>query len=300
MIEPSDQLSGDSSEMLSPAVTADASPMRRRRYRSLLVVVVVVSALGGGWYFKGAPERAYFRALESGNLLQEFPNRDVALLQGEAFCESLLAGADATGFKRQKAAVDAFCPQFAAGFTIVPTPEEQQKSLLNQLRENGLGGLAASDAAAVASAKAVCARLDAGGESKGVKADAIAVDVYCSQYASGFRVLEEITVHGLFTIYNSNYYYPSIGKSGDRCYGANGYSDIDEGTRVVVKNQAGKILTETTLGTGTGSYSKCKFPFDFTVLEGETKYQVEVGRRGTVSYSESELKIPERVRLYLG
>ena len=305
MSEPLDPNSSPVQPPPSWAVQPSLAPLPKRkpRVRSLasLSAFLMLFAVGAGWYVSGGAERAYFDTLASQNLLQEFPNREVAVLQGRAFCETMKTGADAVGYKRQKAAVDSFCPEFSQGFTVIPTPEEQQATLLKRLRESGLGGVSASDATAVATAKAVCGRLDAGGEPKGVKADAIAVDVYCPDYASGFRTLEEIVVKGFFAIYNSGYYFPTVGKYSDgSCYGRNGYSDIDEGTRVIVKNQAGKILTETQLEAGIGSYSKCRFPFTFTVLEGESKYLVTVSKRGVISYSEAELKIPGRVRLFLG
>lgn len=278
------------------------SPKRRSRKVAVIGVVVLALTLTGigGWWWFGRTDRNYLAALQAQGVSNEFKNQDVAIVQGKAFCVGLEAGDEAVGYKRQKIAVDAYCPSFASGFEVIPTPEEQAKSLLDQLRSANLGGLFTSDAQAVAHAKDVCRRLDKGGEAKGVLADSIGVKVYCSEYAAGFRVLEEIVVHGVMTIANTGGYFPTVTYYGKHCSGSSGYSDIDEGTDVTVTNSEGKVLAETELEQGSPGYYSCKFEFTFTVLEGETKYLIEVGKRGKLSYTEAELKIPDRVHPYLG
>lgn len=277
-----------------------AQAKRRKRTRLALIGAVVIAIAVGGWWISGAQERNYLNALKAQNLHLEYANEQVALAQGTAFCEALRAGKEAVGFKREKVAVDVFCSEFAAGFTVIPTPEEQQATLLNELRTAGLGGLYSSDAEAVSKAKAVCAALESGGKPQGVKADFIGVQVYCPDFAGGFRVLEEIVVVGTMTIYSESSYYPSIRSSGGRCEGAGGYSDIDEGTAVTIRNGEGVVLDESELLEGRGSSWKCVFKFKLKVLEGEKRYKIEVGRRGSITYTEAQLKIPNHVRVFLG
>lgn len=181
---------------------------------------------------------------------------------------------------------------------LTPKPDD---IYLEKLRASKLGGFYSSDAAAIAKGKAVCAELQAGGQNQGVKAEAIAVSVYCPDFFSGFRILKPIKVTGSMVLsdYSPFHYFSSITNIGSWCWGSNGYSDIDEGTQVIITNQDGKRLAETSLERGAGSEYYCSFSFHFTVMEGEKEYLVAVGRRGQTSYTESELKIPGRVSLIL-
>lgn len=182
--------------------------------------------------------------------------------------------------------------------TLIPKPDE---IYLGKLREAKLGGFYASDAAAVAKGKAVCASLEGGGANQGIRPEAIAVEVYCPEFFSGFRTIKPIDVVGTMTIsdYSPSTFYPSIRNSGSWCWGSSGYSDMDEGTKVVITNQDGKRLAETALEAGVGGAYSCVFEFKFEVMEGETEYLVAVGKRGEISYTESELKLPGRVAVVL-
>jgi len=181
---------------------------------------------------------------------------------------------------------------------VIPKPDD---IYLGKLREAKLGGFYASDAAALAKAKAVCDDLASGGKNQGVQAEAIAVEIYCPDFLSGFRTIKPINVVGTMTIsdYSPSSYFPVITNIGSWCWGNNGYSDIDEGTKVVITNQDGKRLAETALEEGSGSAYSCEFDFKFKVMEGETEYLVAVGKRGEISYTESELKLPGRVAIFL-
>jgi len=181
---------------------------------------------------------------------------------------------------------------------LIPKPDE---IYLAKLRDVKLGGFYASDAAAVAKAKAVCVALESGGANQGIQPEAIAVEVYCPKFFSGFRTIKPIDVVGTMTIsdYSPSTFYPSITSVGSWCWGSSGYSDIDEGTKVVITNQDGKRLAETALEAGVGGSYSCEFEFKFEVLEGESEYLVAVGKRGEISYTESELKLPGRVAVVL-
>jgi len=277
----------------------------RAKLRSTLIKaaipLTILSLIFSGWALVTAPERNYLNDLSSLELTEQFANEKVSVLQGQAFCGELESGADPVGFERQFIAVKHFCSVFLEGFTVIPTPEEQEEELLTRLREGGFGGLYASDTEAVSKAKLKCTALENGEALKGPEYEFIAVDVYCNDFVKGFRVLKEITVKATFYLVGSRYgWFPSIGGSGNVCYGRGGYSDIDSGTTWTITNPDGDILAEGDLGEGKGRGSTCKFSYTFTVLEGEKKYNVAVGRRGAVKFTESDLKTPKKVRTYLG
>jgi hypothetical protein len=181
---------------------------------------------------------------------------------------------------------------------LVPKPDE---TYLTSLREHKLGGYYASDAAAIAKGKAVCAGLQAGGANQGLEVESLAVKVYCPDFYSGYRVLKQIKVEGEFSLadYSPSEWYPSISNIGSWCWGSNGYSDIDEGTSVVITNQDGTRLAETSLEKGHGGAYYCTFKFHFTVMEGEKEYMVAVSHRGQTTYTEAKLKLPGSVSLIL-
>lgn len=163
---------------------------------------------------------------------------------------------------------------------------------LAALRASEFSGEFNSDANAVAHGKQVCRTLEDGAPQQGLPADEIAVSYYCPQFSEGFHVLETITVNGSISLKDDspNYYSPSISVSGSSCSGSGGYSDIDQGTQVIVKNGKGDILTTTVLEQGTGGIYQCSFPFSFDIKEGEDRYIVTVSHRGDMSYSFGDLK----------
>ena len=172
---------------------------------------------------------------------------------------------------------------------------------LADLRQSGLSGEFNSDANAVAHGRQVCRQLEEGRPQQGLPVDQVAVGYYCPQFADGFHVLETATVKGSFTLQDKSpsAYSTPITVSSSSCSGSGGYSDIDQGTQVTVKNGKGDILTTTTLGAGEGGRYLCTFPFSFQVIEGEDQYVVSVSRRGDMSYSFASLKA-NGVSLVLG
>jgi hypothetical protein len=163
---------------------------------------------------------------------------------------------------------------------------------LGALKKKSLLGTFANDATAVAHAKGVCAKLERGASAEGSAADEVGVTYNCKTFAAGFHVLEQATVDGAFVLNDSDpsSYFPGITDDGTSCTGAGGYSDIGEGTVVTVKTGNGKLLTQTSLGPGSGGTGTCFFSFSFDVKEGEDQYVVSVGDRGELSYSFTDLK----------
>ena len=172
---------------------------------------------------------------------------------------------------------------------------------LAALRQSGLSGEFNSDANAVAHGKQVCRQMEDGAKQQGMPVDQVAVRYYCPQFGDGFHVLETITVTGSFVLKDDapSTYSPGITVSGSSCSGAGGYSDIDAGTQVTVKNGKGDILTTTFLESGEGGRFLCTFRFSFDITEGEDRYVVSVSDRGDMSYSFGNLK-SNGVSLVLG
>lgn len=106
------------------------------------------------------------------------------------------------------------------------------------------------------------------------------------------RAEEKITVDGTFLIHDSGL------ENGETCWGDGGYSDIAPGTQVTVTNEAGTVLAIGKLGTGSGTILGCSFSFTVEVEAGHKFYGFEVSRRGTVRYTEAEIR--DGVELSLG
>ncbi len=155
-----------------------------------------------------------------------------------------------------------------------------------------------SEANAIAHGRAVCRQLEEGGPQQGLPADKIAVDAFCPQFNTGFRILESATVPGVFVLTDSMGA-DAISTDGGHCSGANGYADVGASTAVTVKNGTGQILATTQLGPGKGTTASCTFSFSFTITEGQDRYVVSVGRRGEFSYSFGQLRA-QGVQIHLG
>lgn len=177
-------------------------------------------------------------------------------------------------------------------------PDEEY---LKALKQSDYSGEFNSDANAVAHGKQVCRQLSEGAPQQGMPADEIAVQNFCPEFAEGFHVLETATITGSFTLNDDSpsTYSPSIDVDGSDCEGTGGYSDVNAGTPVTVKNGKGEILTTSYLEQGRGGRYMCTFGITFEVTEGQDRYVVNVGRRGELSFSFAELK-SNGVSLVLG
>jgi hypothetical protein len=277
---------------------ADLKPARRRRRLTMLVIagVVVLAMLGallGALALHGGESNAknYLALLDTRSLRTQFPNDAAALANATRVCGDLKQGGATEGYARDAAAVEVYCPKFLAAFRVVPTPEEQRTAYLAALDQEGLSGRFSSDEQAVAHARDLCGTLEKGGPQQGMPEDRVGVQVYCGKFLEGFKVLRTETIRGTFTLVDSSpsYYYPAIDTLGTLCYGDGGYSDIQPGTAVTVRNGKGELLTQTTLGAGVGSVYRCTMPFSFDVTEGEDSYVVSVSHRGEFTYSFTDL-----------
>lgn len=70
-----------------------------------------------------------------------------------------------------------------------------------------------------------------------------------------------------------------------------GYDDIDVGTDVVVRNEGGDIIAAGKLEYGHFTPERdCLFPFTIVNVPNADFYAIEVGNRGTLTYSFAELE----------
>ncbi|CDP87404.1 MULTISPECIES: DUF732 domain-containing protein [Mycolicibacterium] len=178
------------------------------------------------------------------------------------------------------------------------TPPPPDTGYLAALRDAGLRDQFNSDANAIAHGRHVCRQLEDGDAQQGLLADKIAVEAFCPHFAEGFRVLEKTTVTGTFVL-SDHAGADGIASDGTTCQGSNGYSDVNPGTIVTVKNGRGDVLATTTLGTGKGGAASCTFTFQVPLTEGQDRYVLSVGRRGEFSYSFEQL-VAKGIRMQLG
>jgi len=156
----------------------------------------------------------------------------------------------------------------------------------------------ATQRAAINAGTQVCEKLDKGEPAQGSQRDAIAVEFLCPDYSKAFRVLSQEDFVGSFTVKDSDFRFFS---EGTPCTTSGGYSDVNSSTQVVVLNGSGDQLARTSLGRGRANGDGgCEFVFTVSLTEGEEVYIVEVGRRGQISYTWSELGLLGGFTLTLG
>ena len=99
------------------------------------------------------------------------------------------------------------------------------------------------------------------------------------------------TITGTFDLYGgSSSISPNVLVLGSTCSGEGGYSDIQAGMPITVKDENGKILGATSLGEGSGSAFDCTFTYTFTDVGDASIYSIEGGRRGAVSYTKDQME----------
>lgn len=89
-------------------------------------------------------------------------------------------------------------------------------------------------------------------------------------------------------------------EDGDSCITHGGFTDIEAGAQVTVLSADGTKLAVGDLQTGFIADSTCRFAFEVDgIPEGESLYDITVGReaRGSVTYAREKLN--ETVRLVL-
>lgn len=262
-----------------------------------LVVILAVTSI---WWFNGPrKENLYWESLIAQGLDDEYSSKELAVIQGKAFCDKVRVGETREAFWYQKTAVDFFCPGLSNDVTVVLTKKEKNANYLAELRTEGLAGEFSSDAEAIAAGNVHCEDLSSGAKPQGNEIQQVGVKAYCPEFLSGYRVVQPFEVEGSLTLEHSGRF-PSIRTSGLSCEGRGGYSDIRGGMKVTITNSAGEKIAETALERGSGFSFFCRFSFSVELLEGEDEYTFSFGRRGDFGYTESELKIPNTVSLTIG
>lgn len=262
------------------------------------LVLVLVGTLV--WWINGPrKDTLYWESLIAQGLDDEYASRQLAVLQGQAFCDKVRIGEAREAFWYQKTAVDFYCPSFSGDVKIVLTEKEKNEKYLSALRKESFAGEFASDAEAIAAGNVHCEELLGGAKPQGSAVQEIAVKSFCPDFLSGYRVLETFTVEGSLTLVDTGRF-PSIRNVGLFCEGKGGYSDISGGMRITISNADGEKIGETALDTGVGVLFRCKFPFSVELTEGEEEYLFSFGRRGEFSYTEAELKVPDTISLSIG
>lgn len=75
---------------------------------------------------------------------------------------------------------------------------------------------------------------------------------------------------------------------------SDGFSDIDRGTTITVKDSAGKIVATSSLSMGIttnlGMNGSCLFTFEVDRVPASDFYTIEIGSRKPLTYSAEELK----------
>jgi hypothetical protein len=121
--------------------------------------------------------------------------------------------------------------------------------------------------------------------------------VCCAGFAAtGFFVLRS---HGGFTITGDmTLTGGGAGTEGSSCQGTGDYDDINKGTEVVVSDPGGKTLATGRLRAGTTQAGDCVFPFTVhRVPKDKSFYGVTISHRGTLNYSQTDLKEPLHLAL---
>jgi hypothetical protein len=112
---------------------------------------------------------------------------------------------------------------------------------------------------------------------------------------------QPLTITGKLQLISSK-----LGEEDGKCFGTGGFSDVAGEIPVVIKDGAGKILAISKTEPGKkpkgDRYERviCNFEFESIGVPDSDFYTIEVGRRGSLSYSRADLvKLGGRVEFYL-
>jgi hypothetical protein len=94
------------------------------------------------------------------------------------------------------------------------------------------------------------------------------------------------TVTGILTVVDDY----AGAMSGSFCNGKGGYADLKNGVQVLIEDKSGTILEKGELGGGTVTNGYCDFPFTIWNVPASDFYQVEIGRRGGLTYTKAEME----------
>lgn len=106
--------------------------------------------------------------------------------------------------------------------------------------------------------------------------------------------------HGTFTLYSPNVEAAYDYVDAANCRGTSGFSDVRDGTEVRIYDARGELLAAGQLESGAFvPFERCQLVFKLPVVpRGRSMYQVEVGERGRVTYTQDQLS--DGVNMTLG
>ncbi|WP_068819963.1 hypothetical protein [Phormidesmis priestleyi] len=99
------------------------------------------------------------------------------------------------------------------------------------------------------------------------------------------------TIKGTFRLVDSD-----LGGTTSNCYGSGGYSDVEGGMPVTVRDGQGKIIATAKVSDGVHPADEkyanvvCEFAFQVDNVPKTDFYAIEVGHRGTLNYSFAEIQ----------
>lgn len=109
----------------------------------------------------------------------------------------------------------------------------------------------------------------------------------------GYQQLAKTNLVGTFNLYDSE-------SAADCDSPSMGFNDIHDGTEVLITDEDGKVVGSSQLTNGRSTVGGCVWDFSSAVGNAEF-YSVEVGRRGKVTWSRSELaSLDWEISLQLG
>jgi hypothetical protein len=169
---------------------------------------------------------------------------------------------------------------------LKPDPDEE---FISKLVASGLADSFASESSAITEANDFCWSLKSGSPVQGEKAQEIAVEIYCPEYKEDFRLLKPFSVSGSIDI-QSDGSLVSIQKYGEFGEGYIGLQWFSRYTEVKVTDSDGETLAETTLKRGDWLSPNCTFQFSFTVMEGESSYNLQFANLRSIKFTEEQAK----------
>ena len=111
------------------------------------------------------------------------------------------------------------------------------------------------------------------------------------KFPTEYEQLVGNVITGTFTLYDDDLFVVTgDGPLKGGCWGQGGYDDIRIGLDVIIKDGTGTIIAKGELWPGKKTdRNECTFPFYVSGVPSADFYEIEVGRRGSLVFSRSEM-----------
>ena len=132
---------------------------------------------------------------------------------------------------------------------------------------------------------------DAPPPATGIEAEPVQCVELREKFPTEYEQLVGNVITGTFTLYDDDFYVVTRdGPSKGDCWGQGGYDDIGIGLDVIIKDGTGTIIAKDELWPGKKTdRNECTFPFYVSGVPSADFYEIEVGRRGSLVFSRSEM-----------